>query len=203
MRPRLQEDAEGGDGRQPPRADASLDTPDGTPNESKEESQPTQGSDLFRTIGDPLLTAIKRLDVQVFLFVIAYVLALALVFLSGRSLVTEMKVLLTVLPLAAMIVYVLMRKRPAGTTRPKKTRIVGGGDSMAGDQYARLRDCLNKLLDLQFEEVKQELLTPAEISALSGQDRIHFLGDMRRLGRLDQLEAHLLARYPGCSETGK
>jgi hypothetical protein len=166
---------------------------------SKESSIAQQG------IVDALITAINKLKVQVFLFVIAYVLVLAIVFLAdlGHSLVSEMKILLTVLPLLAMIIYVLtslrsndqLARREYGpqTTYSKMPR---GSTMKDQEQYARLLACLSNLLDLQFEEIKQELLTIPQITALSGQDRIHFLGDVRRLGLLNNLESLLRQKYP-------
>ena len=88
--------------------------------------------------------------------------------------------------------------KPFPTHRPEPLRMNQGDSPM--NEYQKLRSWLDRLLDNEFRDMIRMLVPPALQTRLSASvnsiDRGTFLGDMQRLGRLDEVEHYLYKNYP-------
>ena len=67
-------------------------------------------------------------------------------------------------------------------------------------QFDKLRDWLDGLVEAEFRDMMNSLLTPQEITRLPRPldliDRGAFLGQMKIYNRLNEVEKHLIQKYP-------
>lgn len=62
--------------------------------------------------------------------------------------------------------------------------------------YGFLKACLDKLTDVQVENLKNLLFSVEEINSLEGKTRVHFLGQLLRIGRLEELAKLIRENHP-------
>lgn len=145
----------------------------------------------------------QRIRHEVLLFALGYLLLLFGIFYLGDRLVTELKILITLLPFVALLVYAFVvgpkdtNGLGASQIRPKRNRRNQMTSSNSDrDQYDRVLGYLNRLTENEFLDVRQHMLRIEELNTSSGGSRVHFMGDMRVIGKMEALEKFLLEKYP-------
>ena len=126
------------------------------------------------------------------------ILILVAAAIGGTNLVIEVRIFLGVLAFLGVIAILTLRYM---SIKNNKTSKLGSkGDEYMSDEQYQFQSLLKKLETLnklQFEEVVVALLSPQEQNYLSQPlTRASFLNDMRRWGKLDEVEYYLYQKFP-------
>lgn len=184
----------------------------GIDNSSKEKPS----TDQFNPLVDLLILLAKGLRNQTFIFVLAMGTLIILAYLFSKELGSFAPLYVIVGSIVALAVIALwvervFQKRVSSgqshasdfitsntPNNKKKSSITARKTSMS--QFDKLRDWLDNLVDNEFRDMMNSILTSQEITRLPRPldviDRGSFLGQMKMYERLDEVEKYLRQKYP-------
>ena len=177
--------------------------------------KPKLPNNLFSLLFEFLILLARGLRRQTFIFVLAMGALIILAFLISQKIgsfvpmyvIVASLIVLTFMALWAESVSknkpsdVKLQDTPKSLSSPnRKTQYPRNIGKMTMSQFDKLRDWLDKLVDIEFRDMMNSLLTAQEITRLPRPldviDRGAFLGQMKFYDRLDEIEKYLHQKYP-------
>lgn len=179
-------------------------------------SEKKPSNNQFNPLVDLLILLAKGLRNQTFIFVLAMGTLIILAYWFSKefgSFVPLYVIVSSIVALALIALWVerIFQKRVSSgqshasdsvlsntQIEKKKSSITARKAPMS--QFDKLRDWLDSLVEAEFRDMMNSLLTPQEITRLPRPldliDRGAFLGQMKIYNRLNEVEKHLIQKYP-------
>ena len=179
-------------------------------------SEKKPSNNQFNPLVDLLILLAKGLRNQTFIFVLAMGTLIILAYWFSKefgSFVPLYVIVSSIVSLALIALWVerIFQKRVSSgqsnasdsvlsntQIEKKKSSITARKAPMS--QFDKLRDWLDGLVEAEFRDMMNSLLTPQEITRLPRPldliDRGAFLGQMKIYNRLNEVEKHLIQKYP-------
>jgi len=179
-------------------------------------SEKKPSNNQFNPLVDLLILLAKGLRNQTFIFVLAMGTLIILAYWFSKefgSFVPLYVIVSSIVALALIALWVerIFQKRVSSgqshasdsvlsntQIEKKKSSITARKAPMS--QFDKLRDWLDGLVEAEFRDMMNSLLTPQEITRLPRPldliDRGAFLGQMKIYNRLNEVEKHLIQKYP-------
>jgi len=182
--------------------------------DSPERRQPSRGT--LTALFEPLSAVVQRLRKQSFLFVVGVGILIVIAFTASWVLETFTPLYVTIIALVVLTLAALgaetamsrLSLKPGDERIRARTGIRGAQDALETDgipeeacvsQFDKLRHWLDSLVDTEFRDMIQSLLSPEQIHVVGSIDKIprgDFLGAMRTWNRLDKVEEYLRKHFP-------
>ena len=179
-------------------------------------SEKKPSNNQFNPLVDLLILLAKGLRNQTFIFVLAMGTLIILAYWFSKefgSFVPLYVIVSSIVSLALIALWVerIFQKRVSSgqshasdsvlsntQIEKKKSSITARKAPMS--QFDKLRDWLDGLVEAEFRDMMNSLLTPQEITRLPRPldliERGAFLGQMKIYNRLNEVEKHLIQKYP-------
>ncbi len=179
-------------------------------------SEKKPSNNQFNPLVDLLILLAKGLRNQTFIFVLAMGTLIILAYWFSKefgSFAPLYVIVSSIVALALIALWVerIFQKRVSSgqshasdsvlsntQIEKKKSSITARKAPMS--QFDKLRDWLDSLVEAEFRDMMNSLLTPQEITRLPRPldliDRGAFLGQMKIYNRLNEVEKHLIQKYP-------